>query len=213
MMKVPIFSMQCLAGAALFLCCSLHAQSTVRYQSKPGASKITINGTSTLHDWIVSTPAVGGFMEIDPAFDADLKTLASTPKVEVTVPVRQLKNSELKKPMDNVMYEHMDAKDHPTIKYRLLKLAPQSSGGAGQFDAQGELTVSGVTRTNTMPVTFERVDKSTLKVKGSTNLKMTDFKIQPPTLTVLGVGIRTGDDVKLSFEWVTAQPEKTAEAK
>ena len=118
--------------------------------------------------------------------------------------------------MDNVMYEHMKQKDHPSIKYHLLNLAPKTGAAAGpttQFDAQGELTIAGVTRTNTMPVTFERIDKSKIKVKGTIALKMTDFGIKPPSPPGLGLLIKTGDEVKLSFEWTTAKSEKTAEAK
>jgi polyisoprenoid-binding protein YceI len=190
---------------------SLQAQSTVRYEAQPG-SKVKVEGTSTLHDWTIESRAVGGFMELDPSFDADLKTVSTIPKVEVTIPVRQLKNPENKPKMDAVMYEHMRQKEQPTIKYRLLGLTPKA-GASSQFDAKGELTVAGITRTNSMPVTFERIDPNKIKVKGATPLKMSDFGIQPPALTIAGIGIKTGDEVKLNFEWTTAKPEKGAEAK
>jgi len=210
-LRFPFGLFPLVVGGVLLLAISLQAQNTVHYDAVPGGAKIKVDGTSTLHDWTVETQAVGGFMELDPAFDADLKTLNGTPKVEVTVPIRQMKNTEGKKSMDNVMYEHMNMKDNPIIKYHLVSLAAKP--GAAQFDAKGELTVSGVTRTNTMPVTFERIDKSKIKVKGTTNFKMTDFGIKPPALTVVGIGIKTGDDIKLAFEWTAAQPEKTADAK
>ena len=88
-------------------------------------------------------------------------------------------------------------------------------GAAGpvQFDALGALTVSGTTVTNTMPVTIERVDKTKLKFVGSTPLKMTDFDVVPPAPRILGMPvIKTGDDIKISFEWLTeqkAEPAKT----
>jgi hypothetical protein len=41
---------------------------------------------------------------------------------------------------------------------------------------------------------------------------MTDFKIEPPA-PAIGLGlIKTGDDVKLSFEWLTV-PKAAAPAK
>ena len=172
-----------------------------------------VEGTSSIHDWVVESRALGGFMELDPAFDADLKTLTTTPKVEVTIPVRQLKSTDNSKKMDANTWEHLSYTNHPAIKYRLLSLTPKAGGttGPASFDAKGELTVAGVTRTNTMPITMERIDKTKIKVTGSTTLKMTDFGIQPPTIAILFV--KTGDDVKLSFEWMTAKSEKTAEAK
>ncbi len=193
------------ACSALLVATSGLAQNTIRYESQFG-SMVKLEGTSSIHDWTAESKAVKGFMELDPAFDGDLKTLSSPPKVEVTIPVRQLKSSAGRL-MDNNMLEHLKQKDNPDIKYTLLKLTPKT-GAASQFDAQGTLTVAGVTRTNTIPVTIERVDKAKLKVKGSTTLKMTDFGIQPPTIPVLG--IKTGDDVKLTFEWSLAQPENTA---
>jgi polyisoprenoid-binding protein YceI len=147
-------------------------------------------------------------MELDPAFDADLKTLTTQPKVEVTVPVRQMKSDN--KRMDNVMYAQMNQTNFPTIKYRLLALTPKAAGSAGagsQFEAKGELTVSGVTKTNTMAVTLQRIDKTKIKVTGATDLKMTAFGISPPVLIGL---LKTGDDVKLSVEWLTAQPAADA---
>src|SRR5262249_35115573 len=96
-----------------------------------------------------------------------------------------------------------------TIDYRVLELMPKSgatsAGSASQFDAKGTLTVAGVTKTNSMAVTIERVEKAKLKVIGTTALKMTDFGISPPAPDI-GLGlIKTGDDVKLTFEWVTEQ--------
>jgi hypothetical protein len=73
--------------------------------------------------------------------------------------------------------------------------------------------VAGVTRTNTMPVTIERVETTKLKVTGVTALKMTDFGIKPPSPDVPGLGalIKTGDDVKITFDWLT-RPAETAKA-
>jgi hypothetical protein len=53
-----------------------------------------------------------------------------------------------------------------------------------------------------MPVTITR-DGDKLKITGTTALKMTDHAIKPPAPAV-GLGlIKTGDEVKISFEWVT----------
>jgi polyisoprenoid-binding protein YceI len=206
-----IRSLGCLTVLPFLLVGSLHAQNAIRYEAQPG-SKIKIEGTSTIHDWKVDCAMIGGFMELEPSFDADLKTPTPATKVEVSIPVRQLKASEGKR-MDNVMYEHLKLNDNPLVKYQLLKLTPKA-GAPSQFDAQGALTISGVTRTNTMPVTFERMDKTKIKVKGNTTVKMTDYGVQPPAPSILGMSlIRTGDDVKLTFEWLLAQPEKTVSAK
>jgi len=186
------------------------AGSAVRYESQPG-SLVQIDGTSNIHDWTVKGGIIKGFIEADAGFpESAAKPGAQTPKVEVTIPVRTLKSTVLvgAKKMDEVMQEHMNMAKYPSIEYRLLELTPKAGAAAGktlQFDAKGALTVSGVTRTNVMPVTLERLDNAKVKVAGSTNLKMTDFGIKPPAPTLALGLIKTGDDVKISIAWLTAQ--------
>jgi len=101
-------------------------------------------------------------------------------------------------------------------RQREISRKTSGAGAAGplQFDAVGALTVSGVTRTNTMPVTIERVDETRIKVTGTTPLKMTDFDVEPPAPRILGMPvIKTGDDIKISFEWRTVQRAFPAAAK
>lgn len=193
---------------------SLSAAETVRYQSVPNASKMRMDGDSTIHKWHAETQVIGGSIEADKGFPESAKgaTAPVTPKVEVKVPVRTLKSSSGKR-MDTVMQEHMKAAEHKTIDYRVIDLTPKpgGTGNAVNFEAKGALTVAGVTRTNTMPVSIEKVDGSKLKVTGTIGLKMTDFGIKPPAPEILGMSvIKTDDNVKLTFEWL-AEPAKAGQ--
>ena len=194
-------------AAALFLggiLATLSAEA-VRYEAEPGGSKMKIDGTSTLHDWTVECGVIGGFMELDATFPAGSATPSAVmPRVEVSIPVRQLKSG--KKSMDSVMHDAMKQEKFPRIEYKMIGLKPKA-GTAGQFDATGALTIAGVTKTNTMAVTIARADGNKLKVTGGTAFKMTDFGIKPPSPDVPGLSalIKTGDDVKLSFEWITTK--------
>jgi polyisoprenoid-binding protein YceI len=203
-------------GLASCVAVSLSAAETIHFESRPG-SKARVEGSSTIHDWAVESLAIKGFMDVPADFAKDPASAAKNTKAEVTIPVRSLKSD--KAAMNNIMWEAMKMKDHPNIEYKLLQLTPKSggpSGSAAQFEAKGALTVSGVTRTNTMPVTIERIDDTKAKVTGTTGVKMTDFGIKPPAPTV-GLGfIKTDDDVKITFQWLTEQAPatpKTAEAK
>ena len=197
------------SAATLFIAGTLVAADTVRYTPVPNSSKLHMEGTSTIHDWHAETDLISGTMELDATFpDASGKSAPSAvkPMVEVKIPVRSLKSSGGKR-MDAVMQEHMKFEQNKMILYRVLELVPKSGGAGGgaasQFDARGALTVAGVTITNSMPVTIERVQTTRLKVTGTTALKMTAFGITPPAPDI-GLGlIKTGDDVKLTFEWVT----------
>lgn len=191
-----------LAGAGL-----VRAESWIKYEAQPG-SKVRIEGTSTIHDWTVESQMIGGAMELETSTAADLLSMKVKPKVEVAIPVRSLKSG--KKPMDTVMYNAMKQTDHPKIEYHLGKLTPKGVGDKPDtfvYTATGALTVSGVTRTNSMTVNISRIDKTQLKVTGTTNLKMTDFGIKPPAPDLALGLIKTGDDIKITFEWITAQTE------
>jgi polyisoprenoid-binding protein YceI len=189
---------------------AVRADDAIKYVGSPG-SEVKIDGTSNIHDWTVKGLIISGSMEVSPAFDTDLKTLTPLPKVDVTIPVRTLKSSSGKK-MDEVMDEHMNMTAHPTIKYQMtamtLKTEPKAPNGPAEFSTTGDLIVSGVKKSIEMPITIERADDGKLKAKGTISLKMTDFGIKPPSPTISFGLIKTGDDVKITLEWVLAKAAK-----
>ena len=194
-------------AAAVLLTLNAGAE-TIRYQAVPG-SKVTLDGTSTIHDWTVEGGIIGGYIEMDSNFPLDPSkpstNLEVTPKVEVNIPVRSLKSG--KKSMDEIMHDAMKVKDHSSIKYVLkeLKAKPRSAGEPLKFDAKGELSVAGVTKPVDMEVTMEPAAGNKLKSSGVTEVKMTDFGIKPPA-PAIGLGlIKTADEVKITFEWITVR--------
>ncbi len=186
------------------------AADLTKFEARPG-SKVTIDGTSTVHDWKVEGGIIGGTLELDAKFVAD-PTKAQPGKVEAKVsaiiPVRSLKSG--KSAMDNIMHPAMKQAQHPRIEYRLtelkLKETPKSAEGPFSFDSTGELSVAGVTNKVSFPVTMTKADK-TMKTTGTTAVKMTSFGIQPPAPKIALGLIKTGDDVTLNFEWNTGVPE------
>ena len=187
-------------------------------------SKMRIEGTSNIHDWQVESPFIGGYIEVGPNFPADPDQAATPGKIEakgeVFIQVRSLKSLEKDgKPysdrMDEVMWEHMKETENKRIVYRFseltLKEAPKAKDAPYVLDAKGELTVAGVTKPVTLTVNVLPLGEKKLKVTGTTNIKMTDYKIEPPSPKIAIGLIKTGDDVKLIFEWMLA-PKKTSAA-
>ena len=192
---------------ALGLATITSAQGLAKFESKPG-SKVKMDGTSSIHDWTVESGIVAGTLEIDSAFitnPTSAKPGKIPAQVTTTIPVRQLKSGT--KAMDDRMYTAMNLQKFPRIEYRLteltLKETPKTADGPFSFDSKGELTVSGVTNRVSFPVTMTRADK-TLKTTGTTAVKMTSFGIEPPGLIL---GIKTGDEIKITFDWVTGPAE------
>ncbi len=193
----------CLAGAA-------SAQTLLRFESQPG-SKMRMDGTSTIHDWHAESQLIGGFIELDAAL-VEAADKAKPGKVaakgETFVAVRSLKCSS-GKAMDAVMQEAMKEKENPRIAFKLVELSLKDVKGTSvNFEAKGTLTVAGVTKDITFPVSMlRRVDQSRIAFTGATTMKMTDFKITPPSPTAAIGLIKTGDEVKLTFEWAVAKKE------
>jgi polyisoprenoid-binding protein YceI len=184
----------------------------VRYDAQPGGSTCAMDGTSTMHDWTMTTAIISGYIEADASFpeSALTNTATASPKVVANMPVRAFKSG--KATMDEKMQNHMQTDKFGRIEYRLLSLKPKSKPGATgplEFDAVGTLTIVGNTVTNTMPVTIEKKDGK-LRVIGSTPLKMTDYGLKVPVISLMGIPtISVGDDLKIKFDWTLAPKKKT----
>jgi len=211
---------------ALLLLMALAAQAAemTRFYARSG-SKMRIEGTSNIHDWQVESPIIGGFLEVGPNFPVEPGQNVTPGKVEAKaepfVTVRSLKSVEKDgKPysdkMDEIMYEKLKATESPKISYRLteltLKEAAKSKDAPYVFEAKGDLVVGGVTNSVTMPVNVTPLGEKKLKVTGNTTFKMTDFKIDPPAPKIALGLIKTGDPVKIIFEWMVMQRAAPAAA-
>lgn len=194
--------------AALLLTATVSAQ-TVKYRGMFKGSSMKVDGTSTVHDWTVESKLISGSMELQGEFPSDLAVeavpaLTGTPKVDVKIAARSLKSG--KPTMDQVMLGAMNADDHPWILYKLTELTPskaeRKSGDALKYDAKGDLTVSGVKKAISMPVSISPTEKG-LKITGKVKIKMSDFGIKAPAPKIALGLIKTGDEVDLTFEWFT----------
>jgi len=209
-----------LIAVSLVTATVLHAADIIQFRSTPKGNKIRIEGTSTIHDWQVESAIIGGTAEVGTGFPlkpgTEVKPGPVNAKVRVFIPVRQLKSIEKDgKPysasMDKIMYEKLLEADHKQITYNLtelkLKEAPKTAEAPYQFEAQGELCVAGVTNKITMPVMVTFPEENKIKFSGSVTVKMTDFKVTPPSPSLMLGLIKTGDEVKLFFEWVAVRKD------
>ena len=203
---------------------SLQAADMVKFSARSG-SKMRLEGTSNIHDWQVESTLIGGYLEAGQGFPTEPGQNCTPGKVEAKgeafVTARSLKSVEKDgKPysdkMDEVMYEHLLAQKNPRIMYRLteltLKEPAKSKDAPYVFEAKGDLAVAGVTNSITMPVNVQPLGDKKIKVTGTTTVKMTDFKVEPPAPKIALGMIKTGDPVKIIFEWNLAQRAPTPAA-
>jgi hypothetical protein len=189
----------------------------VRFDARSG-SKMRLEGTSNVHDWQVESRLIGGFIEAGANFPTEAGQSVTPGKVEAKgeafIQVRSLASIEkdgrpYSTSMDDIMHEKLGMAENPKIQYRLtelvLKEMPKTNDAPYLFDSKGELAVAGVTNAVSMPVYVTVLPGHKLKVSGTVTVKMTDFKIEPPAPKLALGLIKTGDEVKLIFEWLVAE--------
>ena len=157
----------------------------------------------------------GRFIEGKAVVDAAaLKAALAEPGKEVTVrgeleiPARSLRSFRRGRPyssrMDGIMYEKLLVETHPEIRFELESVKPlkevAEDGKSVKLEAVGKLTVAGVTKSITFPLTVSPAEENGLKIEAKTAMKMSDFNIDPPV--ALAGTIRTGDDVTVEIEWI-----------
>ncbi|HOX56097.1 MAG TPA: YceI family protein [Candidatus Paceibacterota bacterium] len=178
--------------------------------SRAGVTNLVrIEGTSTIHEWQVEGHLIGGSAELPQGFPAPATGPVEV-KVSAFIPVRSLKSVEkdgrlYSDPMDEIMYGKLLEPTNKRITYTLTTLTPKPQPGGVTasflYEATGNLCVAGVTNVITMPVTVTPDPAGTIQFAGSVKTKMTDFKIEPPSPSLGGVAIKTGDEVTLKFVW------------
>jgi hypothetical protein len=193
-----------------------------RFYAAPGSS-MKMEGKSNIHDWQAESSLIGGSLEVGPAFPVEPGQKASPGRVEAHaesfVMVQSLKSVDLNgRPysdrMDELLHDALKAREHPKISYYLIELTltqpAKNKDFPNVFEAKGELVVAGVTNSITMPVSVLPVRDKTLKLSGSTTVKMTDFQIDPSSPNVALGLLRVEDEVKLTFVWVLSQRSQTS---
>ena len=158
--------------------------------------KITVNGTSSLHDWestVKQLEAKGSFVVTDNAL-TDIRDVA------VKIPVTSIKSTKGKM-MDNKTYDAFNHEKHPNITFLLTNRKVNAANST--LNVSGNLTMAGVTKPIEMTLTYKLLANGDLMVSGARKLNMTDFKMEPPT-AMMGA-IVVGDEVTVSFELVLSQ--------
>lgn len=163
-----------------------------------GNSKVTIAGTSTLHDWTMDSKTVKGEADIQVLDDAIL----SIKDIKVEIPVESLKSGNGK--MDNNAYAALKSEKHPKIYFQLKDFENiNQNNGKNELVVPGKLTIAGTTKTVNIKVQYRTDSKGNLLVSGSKAIKMTDYGVTPPE--VMFGTVKTGNDITINFDLFLAQ--------
>ncbi|HVV54713.1 MAG TPA: YceI family protein [Mucilaginibacter sp.] len=172
----------------------VNAQSIYKLSPAGGAS-IKVSGSSNLHDW---TMVSNSTMESQGEFKFDAgNQLLSLASFTFTVNAKSLKSGH--DLMDSRTYAAIKAGKFPLITYRLSSAEiRQEQKDKYLIKAIGDLTIAGVTRPITMYVNANVNPDNTISCSGLEKLKLTDFKIDPPTF-MFGA-LKVTNDLTIQFE-------------
>lgn len=169
-----------------FSATSLFAQT---YQIVPSESEVIIYGSSNVHDWESKAEEFSGNASIELSGDS----LVSISDLKFNVKVDGIKSG--KGGMDDKTYDALNKKKHPNIVFVLTDVAEINENS---LIANGKLTISGVTNSIQMEVMYEILPDGTVSFQGKQPLKMTNYKVEPPT-AMFGA-IKAYDDVEVTFD-------------
>lgn len=126
--------------------------------------------------------------------------------VDVSIPVAEMRSG--KNGLDKNMRNALKADRYPSITFRLERYALASSGTADSvvIDAHGVLAVAGVEKPVDIQAGATRAGNA-LRIRGSKELRMTEFEIKPPTM-MMGT-LRTSDQIVIRFDLLMSPSPST----
>jgi len=155
----------------------------------PKTFKMTISGTTNVHDFTSKVTQVAG--------EIVLNGPKQVQSLNVTIPVKSIKSGE--KLMDSKTYATFNADKHPNINFKLTEVSSLNvNGDKIDVTLTGNLTMAGVTRKVELKSTGVNNKSGAYAFKGSISLKMSDFKMKPPT-AMMGV-MKVGDNITLKYD-------------
>lgn len=162
------------------------------YELDTAVSTFVITGTSSLHDWEMTSRAVDGAVALVRSNPESIELRS----INVTVGVKTFESGN--RVMNKKCYDALKVEDHPNIYYRFESLESITKAGKDTFNAYlvGRLTIAGVSKTIAVAVRIEN-GGDRLLISGTKDLLMSDFNVEPPK-ALLGT-LKTGNEISIKF--------------
>lgn len=207
---------------ALSLLAALPTQAADRTSLVAGApSRLVLEGSSNVAGWRCSGTTLDGRMEvaaplthinavIDRVEDGDIGRWMSNPAAarfpqpdfQLRIPVATLRCGNGR--MERDMYRALRSAEHPAIEFRFEKIVGgithDIDRGTYRVNASGSLSLAGTRRNINVEIEARRVGPDQFRLRARLPLRMTDFRITPPT--ALFGAIKANDGLIVDFDLV-----------
>jgi YceI-like domain len=182
---IQLFS---LASSLSILPCIESSKAQTLYE-QTGDSYLTVAGTSTLHEWTM-TSKEGKYRA---SFEVDEKgTPSKLNSLILKVRSESLKSGHTG--MDKNAYSTLNTDVYKTITFNLASATIVST----KIQCEGSLTVAGVTKRISVDATFKVLPDKSLQCSGTKKINMSDFDIEAPSF-MFGT-VKTGNEMTVSFK-------------
>lgn len=152
--------------------------------------KMTVQGTSSLHDWesnVEKLECKGSIVAAGNGLDVK--------DIVVKIPVTSIKSTKGKM-MDNKTYDAFNQEKNPNIVFTMI--GKKINENNSTMDIKGNLSMAGVTKAITLVLNYKILANGEIQITGSKKIILTDFKMDPPT-AMMGT-IKVGDEVVVGFD-------------
>ncbi|HVZ79342.1 MAG TPA: YceI family protein [bacterium] len=156
-------------------------------------SYLYLEGDSTLHKYQMNANSLKGSAEITAADPKEALEKGKVGAMSLVVPVADLKSRE--SGLDDNAHKALLADKNPEIKFVLDKASLKGK----TLTAKGQLTIAGAT----VPITLTpevTVKDGVVELKGDQPLKMSDYKVMPPSISLLVTSIKCTDDITIHYD-------------
>lgn len=173
----------------------LAAGAQSKYYLDNSKSSLIIEGTSSVHDWEMEANDL----------KSDMMVRFNGQKIE------EITDASFSSPADQVLSDNsiMNSKTHKALKaddYSVIHFNMRSVSGlnvnGSNISGQviGIVKIAGVSKTIRVSFNGKVNGDRSISIQGTVPLKMTDFKIDPPT-AMLGA-LKTGDNIKINYNFL-----------
>lgn len=180
-------------GSLIMMFVSTQTTVAQTYNLNSTASNLKIEGTSNVHDWEIEAKDQQGKLVAE-LNDGQLVKIS---QLEFVAKAEGLKSG--KSGMDKNTYKALKTDKHKDVTYKMNKVnnIDCTTSGNCKVTTSGILTIAGTSKP--VDMTFDaKISGDKIILTGNKNLKMTEFKVDPPT-AMFGT-ITTGDEVNIKFQ-------------